>query len=292
MSLNLSSFVSKVQKHAIPNYNLKRTTVDSLCGFLDLNTQKLVEIIHSLLIKNKRQTIDVGTSKLAVELLFPEHLAREAINHGYNAVARFKSSKDKVLENSPSASSQPLNVTNSTVAVGVAVGASGADTTMTVATDKSSGQHRMTRSLLAGLFLPVSRIENVLRMYSQRVSSYSSIFITAVLETVLSNLLFSSAEVTSIYKRKQVTVFDLNKSIWGFNALKSSVQIKKNDDFIHLAKRIGWGVMSNGWAEMYTGRKPGKKSPLLEETEKNQHVTIMSGPVNNAVVLNMTTVSS
>jgi histone H2A len=116
---------------------------------------------------------------------------------------------------------------------------------------------RSSRSKRAGLVFPVSRFSNLLKRTSHRMTPTAAIFMTAVLEFIVTEIMESSAEVTSSGKRKQITVSDVDRSIWGdrytIKTRTGSSYVTGDGELQILAKRVRW--TSDGWNDIFTGKR-------------------------------------
>jgi len=156
----------------------------------------------------------------------------------------------------------------------------------------------------------VSRVNKYLKHNSQRVSPHASIFLTAVLEFLASELLENASEVTTSMKRKQISINDLNRSVWGdrdWNIVKKPSKKRKNPsnddessvtavatesnkstskrttfsgdhDLKMLAENVNWGSLKNGWKGVYTESKRHKYKVPTNPVE-------FSEPLTTAVVV-------
>jgi histone H3/H4 len=277
--MNVITFLPRLQRQVASNFNFKKSTLDSLNGFLDSLCEKLVEVSYSLQVKTGKITTDANTVQTAVMLLFPESLAKYAVSEATSAVLRYQQrveTKKKTEKKDDSSSFDSKNVES------VKSG------------DKVASVPRSTRSLKAGLTLPTSRVDRFLKRYSKRVSPQASVFLTAVLEFLAKELIESASEVTSSGKRKQISVHDLNRCVWGDRTLPvellkekgksstesgsksgsvvKSVSVLGDLDFQQLAKHVNWGVVQNGWKGVYTettSRKKQKKEESVPESSSS-----------------------
>jgi histone H2A len=78
---------------------------------------------------------------------------------------------------------------------------------------KDGGIH--SRSAKAGLTLPVGRVERFLRLgnYASRISSHTPIFLTAVVQYVISEILNLAKNHTTASKRKRISAAHVLASI-------------------------------------------------------------------------------
>jgi len=91
--LNVSTFLSKIQKKVAPDHNFKRVTIDALSGFLDFVCEKVVETMLSLKRQTHKQTIDAASVQAAVKLVFPGDLGKFAISSGTSSVVNYQNFK-------------------------------------------------------------------------------------------------------------------------------------------------------------------------------------------------------
>lgn len=267
--VNFSTFLPRIQKEVAKDFNFKQTTVDSLNGFIDLLVEKLVNTISNLKRRTGKKTTDAHTVQTAVRLLFPDSLAKFAISYATAAVLEYNNN----LETKNATHSAPLSSTTTTTTVDPAA----------TAVASSNSTTRSSRSNKAGLTLPVSRVNRLLKQQSVRVSPQASIFLTAVLEFVTREMIESASSVTTLGKRKQISVYDLNRSVFGYRTVpesfiagKKSTSDKINSgsqpanispsvgdaDLEVLSRTVNWGMVNMGWKGMYTNSSSRKRQKL------------------------------
>jgi len=273
--VNFSTFLPRIQKEVAKDFNFKQTTVDSLSGFVDLLAEKLVNIISNLKRKTGKKTTDAFTVQTAVRLLFPEALAKFAISYAtasvlkYNNNVEAKNTKEVVASN-------PSDTTTTT--------------TTTPPTKPSALSTRSTQSNKAGLKLPVSRVARLLKQQSLRVSPQASIFLTAVLEFLVKEMIESASAVTTLGKRKQISVYDLNRSVFGCRTTPENTNAHKKKtsktttattdekaegvvvgdvDLEVLSRTVNWGMVNMGWKGMYTDASCRKRQKLNHVKESD-----------------------
>ena len=266
--LNFVSFLSKLQKKSTPEHTCTRTTMDSLNGFLHLVCEKTLEYISTLKRTTGKVTTDAATVQTALKLLLPPALAQYTISHATKTVMQYH--KNEVAEKEKKLSE---------AATGGAVKA----------------DPRLSRSVKAGLTLPISRVDRCLKRVSTRVSSEAAVFLTAALEFLANEMLTLGAEVTSASHRKKVSVEDLTRSVFGDREIpaqlvkKSSkrkagaddketggepkVKIYGDADVQALAKKINWGAVRYGWKGVYTDSMSSRKRQKTETKTESGNVS-------------------
>ena len=159
---------------------------------------------------------------------------------------------------------------------------------------KSSNAKRVSRSARAGLVFPVSRMISVLRRSADRVQPLAAVFLTAVVEFIATELLESASESTSSGKRKQITVFDLNRSVWGDRGIqtKDSSWMSGDAEMQKLAKRVKWGSLGKGWKGIYTesgGRHRKKQKKNEDDVQKKNEDDVQKSGTSVVISSNATT---
>lgn len=231
VTFNVATFLPRLQRQVASGYSLQRTTVDSLNAFLDMICDQVVETMLQLHKKTHKMTVDVKTLQCALNLLFPDSLYKFSLSAGTIAVERYLDNKPVVRT-----SSDP--------------------------TDPKLP--RVSRSARAGLVFPVSRVIPILKRAADRVQPVAAVFLTAVLEFLATEMIESASESTSSGKRKQISVYDLNRSVWGDRSLQqgsSSSWMSGDAELQKVAQRVKWGSLDRGWKGMYTDSlRPAKRS--------------------------------
>ena len=159
------------------------------------------------------------------------------------------------------------------------------------AASKSSNAKRVSRSARSGLVFPVSRMISVLRRSAERVQPLAAVFLTAVVEFLATEMIESASEATSSGKRKQISVVDLNRSVWGDRGVQVKGSWMSGDaEMQKLAKRVKWGALDKGWKGIYTEsgghhRKKQKKddapNPEVPVTNETAPQPVVSQPASN-----------
>lgn len=243
VSFNVATFLPRLQRQVAPGYHLQRTTVDSLNAFLDLVLENVAQTMLQLHQHTNKMTVDVKTVQCALNLLFPESLFDFARSAGTTAVTRY-------LANSK------VNVPASTDG------------------QESKKTPRVSKSQRAGLVFPVSRVIPTLKRVADRVQPSAAVFLTAVLEFLATEMIESASESTSGGKRKQISVYDLSRSVWGDRGMQHGSSWMSGDaEMQKVAKRIKWGSLDRGWKGIYTDSlrptKRSKKTVLPSSTEND-----------------------
>lgn len=285
--VNFASFIPRIQRQVAPEFSSCQTTVDSINGFVDLVCENIVNVVNAL---NRKATVDAKTIQTAVQALLPGTLAKFAISEATAKVVNY-------TKNSLEKSGAPESVVAVTPGE-VDVKSEEKDKESTDGKGdkkKASVGTRSTRSLKAGLTLPISRIDNYLKRFSQRVSPTAAVFLTAVLEFLVKEVVESAAEVTSSRKRKQIQTVDVNKAIWGDRTFPQQPNKKSSKETVTcggdvelqlLAKKVKYSsALSQGWKGVYTSTSHKRRKVAHDEGDhaKAGAVTVDSSVVSAPV---------
>jgi hypothetical protein len=245
--INLSVYIHRLHKKVKGenDLSLQNSTVGSVAGFVNLVAELLASKILSLQRRLDTQTLTKDTIRTAVELIMPPTLSVHCIAQGVLAVDAYvgkksnsladetktkskskSKSKNKIDETKKddSAVKSTSEITNANTSANTSDSASTSAST----SDPKSDTVRISRTVRAKLIFPVSRFENYLKYFVRRVSGTSGIFFAAVLQYLAAELLEGGALVTVSENRKQITVDDLRRGVYGDFTSVPGLKFKKS----------------------------------------------------------------
>lgn len=258
-NVNYANAIHKLRKVVSSESNLQRSAVDSISGFLDQVCESLVSRARELQRQSGRLTTDAKTIQTAVKLTLSSELATMAISEGTKAILKYK----ETVQNQPKSE------------------------------DKDSKTPRQTNAMKSGLIFPVSKASRCLKFFSKRVSPEASIYLTAVLQYIANEILTVAEEITSLHKRKQITVDDVHHAVFGRpihihasllpkKSKKQSENEEKQPDPSNisgdseleaLARRVHWGSMKRGYKGIYTKPHTKRRKVVPENVESDRPAT-------------------
>jgi len=128
--------------------------------------EKLINYASQLTLSRNAKTLSSKDIEAAVKLVLVGDLSKNAIKEATNAVSKFRTNK----QNKP-------------------------------------GKKHMSKSERSGLIFPVSRVANIMKTYmkNDRLSGESSIYLTAVLEYIIAEILELASHSAKDFKKKRIS---------------------------------------------------------------------------------------
>lgn len=168
---NFSTYIYRVLKQVHPDQGLSGDGLVMINNIVRILLSRSMNSVNRVMISTGTKTISSREVQTSVRLLFPDELSKYAVSEGTKSVIKYNASKD----DEPS--------------------------------KKSEKTAPVSRSASAGLTFPVTRVENIMRSLSnvERVSGTAAVYMAAVLEYVIAELLEIAGRVTAESKKMRIT---------------------------------------------------------------------------------------
>lgn len=220
--VDFGTYIYKVLKQIHPESGLSGDALSSLNNYIRILIKKITDVVNTLITRSGgRKTISAREIQTAVRLCFPENLAKYAVKDGVKAVTKYNSTKDERAQQSQKGKLAPIS-----------------------------------KSKVAGITFPVTRVENIMMELSiiSRKSESSAVYLAAVLEYVIAEILEVSGNVARDYKKVRITPRHIKLGI-----------LNDND----LSELFKGTIMSGGVAPIFEAPKT-KRSKVPKEEGKDK----------------------
>lgn len=151
-------------------HGISRKAVNQIQNLIVITLSKMVKAVNMLMSDKAKKTIGVDEIKWATQLTLSGNLIADAQKFAAEAVRKYKESKDQ---------------------------------------KPAEGEKQISRAVRAGLIFPISRVETDMMRLSQaskRKASGAAVYLAAILEYVLSEILRQSLEVAKLEKLVRIKV--------------------------------------------------------------------------------------
>lgn len=151
-------------------HGISKKAVNQIQNLVVITLSKMVQNINTLMSDKAKKTIGVDEIKWATQLTLSGNMITDAQNFAAEAVRKYKESKDR---------------------------------------KPAEGEKQISRAVRAGLIFPISRVETDMMRLSQatkRKASGAAVYLAAVLEYVLSEILRQSLEIARLEKLVRIKV--------------------------------------------------------------------------------------
>jgi histone H2A len=189
--VDFSTYIYRVLKQVDPSRGLSGDGLSSFNNFVRILLKKTMDGVNRLmLISGGKKTISSREVQSAVRLVFPGELAKHAVSQGTKAVTKYFASKEE-----------------------------------RESTKRKKGEKLkpVSRSKIAGLVFPITRVENIMTELSivDRKSESCAVYMAAVLEYVIAEILEIAANVAADNKKVRITPRHIKLSILNDEELSS-----------------------------------------------------------------------
>lgn len=233
-------FITRVLKQVHPDAGMAGDSAATMNNLVNITVEKIMVEVNKLMQMTAKKTISSREVQSAVRLVFPGELAKHAVAAGTKAVTKYNSVK------------------------------------VSGGTSKGDGT---SRSFRAGLQFPVTRTEKLMMSLTcaERKSDAAAVYLTAVVEYVVAEVLELAGNVARDQKRTRIIPRSIKLAI-------------ENDDELRKMFRdtlLSGGVVPN--APLKTKRTEGesaprkktKKAPAARSGTKSQKKTVKVGKAGN-----------
>lgn len=228
--LSFGSYIQKVLKQVHPDTGLAGEALAALINMVKILLKRLVAGINEIMARSGGQTISSRTVSLAVRLILPKELAKHAVSEGVKACTKYAS----------------------------------------VYGDASTAKEGNSRSFTAGLQFPVTRTENLMMKYStsDRKSATAAVFLTAVLEYLMAEVLELSGNVAKQAHRHRISPRHIMLAVHSDEEL---AQLFQNSVFAGgVVPDIPEALIATSAPKRASSKSSSSKSKVSKKTEKGE----------------------
>ncbi|HMP28094.1 MAG TPA: hypothetical protein PKD85_00755 [Saprospiraceae bacterium] len=171
--VDFQTYIYRLLKQIHPDSGLSGDGLSSTNNFIKITLKKIMNVVNRLMLgSNGRKTISAREIQTAVRLALPGEFANHAVSEGTKAITSYHSTKENRKENSNGGKLAP-----------------------------------MSKSKVAGLTFPVTRIENIMMELAtvDRKSEGAAVYFAAVLEYITAELLEIAGNVARDFKKVRIT---------------------------------------------------------------------------------------
>ena len=174
-SINFRPYIHRVLKQIHPESGLSGSALSTLNNMVKIIIEKIMTSVNQLVLRTGKKTISAKYVQSASKLILKGEIEKHAITEATNAMAKYHSLKSSRKEEKETKSIEKMSP--------------------------------VSRSSMAGLSLPISRVQNMMveLSTSTRKSDTAAVFLTAVCEYLLLKVLELSGNVARDSKRIRIT---------------------------------------------------------------------------------------
>ena len=151
LNTNLHSYIKKILSYVTTEIGIKEHSLDIINTMLIDLSKKIIQGASSLTNLNNKKTISGREIQSSVRIVLPGELAKHAISEGIKAITKLETTRERNNKN-----------------------------------DK-----KMSRTKQAGLSISISRVENMIKAWSQRnsrIGSLAACYLSAVLDYITAEI--------------------------------------------------------------------------------------------------------
>ena len=165
-------YIYKVLKQVHPDQGIQKIAMKVMESFVDDVVTRLAVEAGKIARYNKKSTLGSRAVQTAVRLTLPGELAKHAVSEGTKAVTKYTTAED----------------------------------TTGNATNGSKKNKTNTKSSKSGLQFPVARVERMVKLgkYAKRIGEAACVYLTAVVEYMVAEVLEQAGNATRDARRKRV----------------------------------------------------------------------------------------
>lgn len=173
-------YIHHVIGYAAPGKDITGSALNELNLIVHFIAEQLVNRASQLVLSRHEKTIRSPDIQASVNLVFPEDLAKYAVNEGTKFTARYNASSADNIKNELGKRAKPIR-----------------------------------RSVKASLLFPVSRVENIMRIHMKNtlLGHLAPIYLTAVLEYIVAEILELAGSIATDKKVKRINNSHLIQAI-------------------------------------------------------------------------------
>jgi len=214
-----NTYVYKVLQQVAPDVGMTKISMSSINTLVNDALHRLGHEASRMVMKDGKKTVGSGDIQTATRLIFPGELGVHAVSEGVKATTAYSSSKSKGKSKKKS----------------------------------SSKKKHVSGSARAGLQFPVGRVLRILRdalvAKKQRVSHAAGVFLAAVLEYLVAEILELAGNARLAHKRIRINNAHLQRAV------------REDAELSWLFRDFSFR-QGGAWASEYNAERPFKKAPV------------------------------